>query len=110
MKKDPSLEGGFVEIFQCELPITIRSESLAFEDQVMLRVFKNTAGYKLELTSESNVSFLYVGMLSGGELSEAVGKKVEDVGGWFRDIFSGEHRYWLEVNSVEAARLWVEQQ
>lgn len=95
MKKDPSLEGGFVEIYQRELPMTIRSESLAFEDQVMLRVFKNNAGYKLELTSESNVSFLYIGMLSAGELGEAVGKKLEDVAGWFRDIFSGVHRYYL---------------
>ncbi len=99
MNKDPSLEGGFVEIFQHELPMTIRSESLAFQDQVMLRVFKNTAGYKLELTSESNVSFLYVGMVSAGELGEAMGKKA-DVGGWLGGIFSGEHAYYLEVSSA----------
>jgi hypothetical protein len=39
-----------------------------------------------------------------------VGKKLEDVPAWFRDIFSGEHRYELGVHSVEEARLVVEQQ
>jgi hypothetical protein len=38
-----------------------------------------------------------------------VGKKVEDAAAWFRDIFSGEHRYRLDVHSVEEARLTVEQ-
>jgi hypothetical protein len=69
MKKDPSLEAGFVEIYQRELPMTVRSESLSFEDQVMLRVFKSPAGYKLELTSESNISFLYLARLSGQEVT-----------------------------------------
>jgi hypothetical protein len=59
MKKDPSLEAGHVEIYQKELKMLVKSESLSFEDQVMLRIFKNTQGYKLELTSESNISFFY---------------------------------------------------
>jgi hypothetical protein len=89
--------------------MTVRSESLSFEDQVMLRVFKNPSGYKMELTSESNVSFLYLATLSPHELAEMMGKKSEDAAGWLRDIFSGEHRYQLEVQSAESARLWVEQ-
>lgn len=47
MRKDPSLEGGFVEIYQKELTMLIRSESLSFEDQIMARIFKNTQGYKV---------------------------------------------------------------
>ena len=95
MKKDPSLETDYVEIFQKELPMIIRSESLSFEDQVMLRVFKSPNAYKMELTSESNVSFLYLTTLYPQELAEMIGKKSEDAGGWLRDIFSGEHRYQL---------------
>ena len=30
MKGDPSLEGGYVELHQKELPISIRSESVSF--------------------------------------------------------------------------------
>lgn len=73
--------------------MTIRSESLSFDDQVMLRVFKNPKGYKLELTSESNVSFLYIATPTPQELAEIVGKKLEDEAAWFRDIFSGDHKY-----------------
>lgn len=51
MRRDPSLEGGFVEIYQKELAVLVRSESLSFEDQIMARVFKNPQGYKVELTS-----------------------------------------------------------
>jgi hypothetical protein len=38
---DPSLEGGYVELHQKEVLMTIKSESLIFEDRVMVRVFKN---------------------------------------------------------------------
>ena len=75
--------------------MSIRSESLSFEDQVMLRVFKGPNAYKMELTSESNVSFLYLTTLSPQALADMIGKKSEDAGAWFRDIFSGELRYQL---------------
>jgi hypothetical protein len=57
---DPSLEGGYIEIHQREVMITVKSESLTFQDQVMVRVFKNAENYKIELTSELNISFLYI--------------------------------------------------
>ena len=39
-----------------------------------------------------------------------VEEKVVDEVAWFRDVFSGEHRYLMEVNSLESASLRVEQQ
>lgn len=93
MRKDPSLEGGFVEIYQKELAVLVRSESLAFEDQIMARIFRNGQGYKVEMTSESNISFFYLLALTQKELAVLVDRKLEDEAAWFRDIFSGEHRY-----------------
>lgn len=51
MKGDPSLEGGYVELHQKELVIKIRSESVSFEDEVMVRVFRSNQGFKVELSS-----------------------------------------------------------
>jgi hypothetical protein len=36
-----------VEIHQQELPMVVKSESLSFEDAVMVRVFQSGQGYKL---------------------------------------------------------------
>lgn len=38
------------------------------EDSVMARIFRGAQGYKIELTSESNVSFLYVCHMERKEL------------------------------------------
>ena len=82
-----------MEIYQKELLVLVRSESLSFEDQIMARIFKNPQGYKVEMTSESNISFFYLLHLSQKELAALVESKLEDEAKWFRDIFSGEHRY-----------------
>jgi len=41
MNADPSLEGGYVELHQKEVLMTVKSESLIFQDIVMVRVFKS---------------------------------------------------------------------
>ena len=46
----------------------VKSESLAMDDQVMARIFKGPQGYKVELTSEMNVSFMYVCHMERKEL------------------------------------------
>lgn len=51
MLGDPSLEGGYVELHQREVLMTVKSESLTYQDRVMVRVFKNVECYKIELTS-----------------------------------------------------------
>ncbi len=110
MRKDPSLEEGWVEIHQQELPMLVKSESLSFEDAVMVRVFQSGVGYKVELTSEMNISFFYSLVVSQKELLELVEGSLQDEPNWFRDIFSGAHRYELTVQSVETAALVVTQQ
>jgi len=59
----------------------------------MLRIFKDTHGYKLEMTSEMNISFFYSLIISQKELHSLVDLELKDVVNWFKDIFSGEHRY-----------------
>jgi hypothetical protein len=51
MRGDPSLEGGYVELYQRELNMTVRSESLSFSDLILVRVFRNPQGFKVQLTS-----------------------------------------------------------
>jgi hypothetical protein len=36
-----------------------------------------------------------------------VGEEVKDGAGWFRDIFSGAHRYDMSVHAAEEAELQV---
>jgi hypothetical protein len=40
-----------------------------------------------------NVSFFYVLLVSVKELGGIAGEDVKDGANWFRDIFSGSHRY-----------------
>jgi hypothetical protein len=60
MHNDPSFIGGFLELVQQEISMTILNEQQAFEDIIMVRIFKSKNDYKVEMTSEVNVSFLYI--------------------------------------------------
>lgn len=73
MQGDPSTDGGYVEVHQQLLPMIIRSDSLSLEDEIMVRVFKSSAGYKLEFTSEMNISFFYLKLISTKEMKQLVG-------------------------------------
>ena len=68
------------------------------DDQVMARIFKGPQGYKVELTSEMNVSFVYVCHMERRELIKILEETEEEVL-WFRDIFSGEHSYELYLKT-----------
>ena len=57
--EDPSLAGGFVEIYQTEKQFQIFAKELSYLDIAMVRLFRNAEGYKIELTSESNINFFY---------------------------------------------------
>lgn len=51
MLADPSLQTGYVELYQREVNMTIKSESMSFQDEVMARVFMKSQSFKVELTS-----------------------------------------------------------
>jgi hypothetical protein len=59
----------------------------------MLRIFKDMYGYKLEMTSEMNVSFFYTFAISEKDVPSLADEDLKDVVSWFKDIFSGAHRY-----------------
>jgi hypothetical protein len=57
--EDPSTVGGYTEIYQVEKTLKLDNKLKSFEDTFMARIFKSADSYKIELTSENNVSFLY---------------------------------------------------
>lgn len=63
MRDDPSLQGGFEEVHQREVAMSIGTEGAWMDDQVMVRVFSQEGRLKIEMTSENNISFLYVCLL-----------------------------------------------
>jgi hypothetical protein len=75
----------------------------------MVRVFKWAQGYKIELTSEMNISFMYVCLLASKDLKELLGQTSEDML-WFRDIFSGTHHYELGLKTPANATLVASQE
>ena len=109
MKGDPSLEEEYSECYQKELQMTIQSEQSSLRDEVMMRVFHHKGGYKLEMTSESNISFFYICEISEGELREMGEVPVGGVLGWLQYMLSGELTYTLRLESAEEGRLVVEQ-
>jgi hypothetical protein len=57
---DPSLNQGYAEVLQREVLMLIASEEMNLEDNIMVRVFKKGTMFKVEMTSEVNVSFFYL--------------------------------------------------
>ena len=51
MITDPSLHGDFVEVQQRQIPMQVRSDSLAMEDNIMVRLLRARKDWKVELTS-----------------------------------------------------------
>lgn len=73
----------------------------------MVRVFRNTHHYKVELTSELNISFLYFMVITQKDLPALLEQEIKDELTWFKDIFSGENKYELLLESSEDAKLTV---
>lgn len=108
MNNDPSLLH-YVELHQQILSIIIKSNSLSFKDEIMLRVFRSEKDYKFEMTSESNISFYFIAKFTSKELTAIADQELGDYAQWFSFIFSGEFRYALELESSEQAKFIVEQ-
>ena len=56
---DPSAQPHFLELHQQLIQLSVKSESLKIDDLVMARIFRGKNEWKVELTSEINVSFVY---------------------------------------------------
>ena len=68
--QDPSLSLGFIELYQQIIKMHIKSDAISFDDDIMVRIFRNAHQYKIELTSENNISFLYELSLTQKELQD----------------------------------------
>ena len=83
----------------------IKSDLQEMNDMVMLRMFRNQEGYKLELTSENNVSFLYV--CSNTLKKTAEGNQELEM---LKETVTGEKVFELEVKNSNEAVLVVSEE
>lgn len=78
--EDPSLDDGFVEVFQVEKQFKLCNKLKNFEDTFMARIFKSSSEYKIELTSENNVSFFYKSLIDVSKCNEISTQNSLDMG------------------------------
>ena len=87
--------------------MSVCSETLAFQDSIMVRVFKSSQNFKVELTSELNISFFYQLELAHKELCAVAEQDITDELAWFALTFSPNNKYQLRLDTADYARLTV---
>ena len=85
---DPSAQPHFLELHQQLIQLSVKSETLKIDDLVMARIFRGKNEWKVELTSEINVSFVYIALLKSHQIVKEVDHKGQEEQ-WLADIFSG---------------------
>lgn len=110
--EDPSLASGYAEIDQVEKPFKLDNKLKNFEDTFMARIFKSSHAYKIELTSENNVSFLYRSIIDSNLCSQisaasSISLEFSNVAAWLKHMFHDELVYEFIIESKSDGNLKI---